>query len=247
VAVDPTTPTTIYASTEKGLFKSTDGGLEWTVTALRSTHIEVLAIDPSRPSTIYAAISDRGVVRSTDGGAHWRDRSSGLVGRVESLALDPRSPRILYAGTSFHGIYKTLDGGKSWTLSGSGLDESDSIFSIAIDPVDEGTVYVSVSSLYGDDVGVFKTTDGGGRWQSASEGLPEWVWDAVAVNPVDPSRVYVGGYFGVFATDDGGGHWYPMDDGLQGVSVRCLAVAGDGSALHVGAQFQGVFDLELGS
>ena len=56
VAIDPQTPTTLYAGTEgTGVFKSTDGGSTWSVlnTGLTDLSIRVLAIDPQSPSVIY--------------------------------------------------------------------------------------------------------------------------------------------------------------------------------------------------
>ena len=71
LAVDPQTPTTLYAgTTSAGVFKSTDGGTHWRAVnaGLGATTVRALAIDPQTPTTLYAATWDRGIFKSTDGG-----------------------------------------------------------------------------------------------------------------------------------------------------------------------------------
>src|SRR5207248_10597757 len=64
IAIDPLTPTTLYAGvgdaccytplgSPTGVFKSTDGGASWNLTALKDTAVTVLTIDRAAPSTIY--------------------------------------------------------------------------------------------------------------------------------------------------------------------------------------------------
>ena len=56
LAIDPVTPTTLYAGTDGGVFKSTNGGGNWNAvnTGLSDTYVAALAIDPSTPTTLYA-------------------------------------------------------------------------------------------------------------------------------------------------------------------------------------------------
>jgi uncharacterized membrane protein YgcG len=64
IAIDPITPSTLYAATDqKGVFKSTDGGGNWSAmnTALPDVYylgIRNLTIDPITPSTVYAGTTD---------------------------------------------------------------------------------------------------------------------------------------------------------------------------------------------
>jgi hypothetical protein len=71
IAVDPTDPLTIYASTTGGLYKTTDGGKEWMVitSALQGAH--TLLIDPTMPSTLFARVGPRDILRSVDAGSTW--------------------------------------------------------------------------------------------------------------------------------------------------------------------------------
>src|SRR6266852_4984349 len=69
LAIDPRTPTTLYAAGD-GVFKSTDGGNTWSAvnTGLTTPYVDTLAIDPRTPTTLYAGTVAGGVLTSTDGG-----------------------------------------------------------------------------------------------------------------------------------------------------------------------------------
>src|SRR5262245_33835091 len=72
LAVNPVTPTTIYAGTDdNGVFKSTNSGIGWTAvnTGLTNLSTEAVAINPSTTSTVYAATTVGGVFKSTNSGA----------------------------------------------------------------------------------------------------------------------------------------------------------------------------------
>ncbi len=118
LAIDPATPTTLYASTEGGVvFKSTNGGGSWTPTGLTNAWVVGLAIDPSAPATLYAGSYGSGVFKTINGGDNWTGVNTGLPHPfMGALALDPSAPATLYAGTSEGGgVFKTINGGDNWT------------------------------------------------------------------------------------------------------------------------------------
>ncbi len=102
-AVDPLTPTTLYAGTWTDLHKSMDGGRTWNTLDFgldRYHHITALAIDPTKPATVYAALRDQDIFKSTDGGKSWRKLDTNLAGiYVNVLAVDPVTPAAIYATT----------------------------------------------------------------------------------------------------------------------------------------------------
>ena len=81
LAIDPSTPGTLYAGTQGGgmfrsggVFKSTDGGATWSAAndgLPMNAQVQTLAIDPATPRTLYAGTADGSVFRSTNGGATW--------------------------------------------------------------------------------------------------------------------------------------------------------------------------------
>ena len=68
VIPDPVSPSVLYAVTDEGVQKSTDGGRTWTIDLGRECLRDVVA--PSSPSTLYA-LNARESSRSDDGGATW--------------------------------------------------------------------------------------------------------------------------------------------------------------------------------
>ncbi len=102
LAINPISPTTVYAGGTLGVFKSTDGGVSWSPSGPEGVH--ALAVDPVKPNTVYAGSYT--VLRSVNGGLSWVQLDSGLGSPgVSSLAIDPVNPRTLYAGTS-HGVFQ---------------------------------------------------------------------------------------------------------------------------------------------
>ena len=113
LAVDPLTPSTLYAGTYGGVYKSTDSGNNWSASSaglselygLSYTQVIALSIDPLTPSTLYAGTDGAGVYKSTDNGNIWTAMNNGLSNLiVSSLAIDPLTPSTLYAVTE-DGVY----------------------------------------------------------------------------------------------------------------------------------------------
>ena len=112
-AIDPQNPGTIYAATNAGLVKTTNGGANWSAadSGLPTGFVpSSLAVDPQTPSTIYAGIlptfasgipsGPGGIFKSVDGGASWSAAGPApAVGYLYGhLWLDPQNPSTLYAG-----------------------------------------------------------------------------------------------------------------------------------------------------
>jgi photosystem II stability/assembly factor-like uncharacterized protein len=151
LAIDPTNSQHIFAAVagqlynhggERGVYESTDGGSTWTQVLAGdndTTGAVDIAIDPTNPSRIFAAMWDHfrepdlrtyggvgsGVYRSTDGGTTWQRLTNGLpaasstIGRI-GIGLAASNPQRLYViiiqtNGSFQGLYRTDDGGDSWT------------------------------------------------------------------------------------------------------------------------------------
>src|SRR5262249_10783736 len=116
--IDPTNAGVMYASSNMGLFKTTDGGASW---SNLGNHAGLIAIDPTNPTTIYA----NGIDKSTDGGASWTKTPLSVGGPIYALVIDPTSPSTLYVGVGYDGVFKTTDGGASWAAANVGLTTTD--------------------------------------------------------------------------------------------------------------------------
>ncbi len=246
LVVDPRVSTTIYAGTRRGeVFRSTDGGGRW---HLRNAGLGVgtdfavntLLIDPRTPTTVYLSRihstygAPSGVYKSLDSGSTWHSINAGLPdGMITGLAIAPSAPETLYlslrrVGISAlsGGVYKTTDGGKMWTRAG----ETTPIGGLlAVDPGTPDVVYASDTYIEGS--GIFKSTDGGRRWRPINTGLTNLHVNAIAINPLTPTAVYVsagewqeGAPGGVFESTDGGNRWHALTNGLTDLYVLALAI-----------------------
>lgn len=211
LVIHPTEPSTIYASSGAGIFKSTNGGRTWSPmnNGLTSRNVSTIVIDPSAPSTLYLLISDftsnLGVYKSTDGGSTWNRRSIGLPGTdLHTLVIDPVTPNTLYVGVGCcvigtH-IYKTTDGADNWGPVGDAPPQDPT--SMAIDPLNHSTLYAADAATPG---ALHKSTNGGATWQPLGSAVS--FVRSIAVSPHTSGVVYVGTDQGVFKTTDGGNGW----------------------------------------
>ena len=123
IAIDPTNENVVYAGTEtNGIFKTTDGGANWTRLRLgfkcgtqQTGYPQIfdIVVDPSNPQVLYTATingpgpSDNpvhpaataGVYKSTDGGLTWTQKIQGFTTTyVSYVAVDSTNPNRIYAG-----------------------------------------------------------------------------------------------------------------------------------------------------
>ena len=216
LAIDPITPTTIYAGTTYGVFKSIDGGESWSDSSAGlpvGKRVTALAIDPLTPTIIYAGTDD--VFRSTNGGADWSLAGSDLPS-VHVLGIDPKTPTTLYAGTSF-GVYRSMDSGGEWKMTSTGLPIDSNrphpamyVYALAIDSVTPTTLYAGTG--YG---GLFKSTDQGENWSPANTGLPYYQVGILVIDPKTPTTLYAGMGYGLSRSTNGGNNWSPVNTGLD--------------------------------
>jgi hypothetical protein len=111
LAIDPATPTTLYAGTYDRVVKSIDGGLSW-AHSYSGNAITRVVLDPATPSTLYLASGD-GIFKSIDAGNSWTPANNGLTSLYVLDLVSIRAPATLYAGTSSGGVFKSVDAGGS--------------------------------------------------------------------------------------------------------------------------------------
>jgi hypothetical protein len=228
LAVDPITPTRVYAGTSRGMARSADGGATWstaisvsgTNTTLAPTiavgSVLSLAIDPAGPTNLYAGTT-QGLFKSLDAGTNWALSGSGVdVIATRTLAIAPITPAIIYAGSDV-GVFRSTNGAATWSSINSGLGN---IFvrALAVDPITPTTVYAATAG------GVYRTTDSGGLWLGFNRGLDNLSTKAIAINPAVPSIIFVGTAGGVYQSVDGGTNWSAINVGLTTSNVTALAI-----------------------
>src|SRR5216110_1917220 len=159
--------------------------------------------EPSGKITLFVGAASGGVWKSDDGGTRYRpifdEQSAQSIG---AIAIDPTNTKNVWVGTGESwtrnsvsigdGIYKSTDGGETWTKTG--LEKSERIGRIVVDPKSSDTVFAAVpGALWSDspDRGLYKTTDGGKTWKLVLKGpnVSTGCTD-VAVDPSNPDVMF---------------------------------------------------------
>ena len=70
-AVDPSNAKAMYVAMRAGIFRTENGGWTWTAVGNGPRNVAAIAVNPKKPSEVYAAAMDGTIVRSTNGGAQW--------------------------------------------------------------------------------------------------------------------------------------------------------------------------------
>ncbi len=260
LAVDPIDSSNILAGGfGAGIFRTEDGGDLWEEAreGLLTVQPRSLAFAPQNPQTVYAggvnpfAQADGSLFRSTNGGRNWVSLATGLS--FFSIAVDPLSADIFYIGTT-SGILRSTDGGLNFVARNDVEDQPNNalqfwtITDLAIDPSNRNVIY-AIGNTPDFITGFtffqfFKSTNAGENWRPT--GLTFTPLTAIAVDPTDTRRIYLGSQTGIFRNQDGveNDGFEPISTGLPGdgaVSVTSLAVDGQDNAAVYAATSAGVY------
>lgn len=247
LVIHPRTPRILWAGTDNaGIFKSVDGGFSWAPSSQGlgiNLQILALAVAPSDPETLYAAVAPArdnfgsfgGIFRTSDGGRTWRamlscppNPLSGIgcarLGQTFELDVHPKNPRIVYAATG-RGVFKSTNGGVRWDPTGR-FGFAFYTYALAIDPERPQVLYA------GGGDGVSRSADGGATWAPWNEGMGREEITEIVIDPSNPRRIWAGGggfaSSVVFRSTDGGAHWQGARSGLpedRGVSALAVSPA----------------------
>lgn len=108
IIVHPDYANNLYIGTNRGVFRSVDGGLNWrkrSKSRLEDLGINAILVNPSHQNIIYAATNTNGVYRSRNFSYRWQPYNFGLGKCVNTMTFSP-DRHTLYAGTSAGEIFR---------------------------------------------------------------------------------------------------------------------------------------------
>jgi len=232
-------------------------GLRWRMLGpFRGGRVDAVCGVVGRPNEFYFGHVNGGVWKSIDAGRVWEPIfDSQTVASIGALAVAPSAPDTIYVGSGEstlrdsvgygNGVYKSTDAGKTWTHLG--LDDTQHIGKIAVDPRNANIVFVAaIGHLYAPnaDRGVFKSVDGGKSWRKVLFKNNDVGAVDVVIDPTNSRVVYAclwntrrppwytyaptnGPGGGIFKSTDGGATWTQLTNGLpkEGIGRSGIVVA----------------------
>jgi photosystem II stability/assembly factor-like uncharacterized protein len=205
--------TTLFvAAASGGVWKSEDGGTTFKPVFDRQAvqSIGAVAIDPSRPSTVWVGSGESwmrnsvsigdGVYKSTDGGETWTNMGLPKSEHIPRVLVHPTNGEVVFAcaagalwnDSADRGLYRTADGGKTWNLVLKGANLSSGCSSVTMDAKNPDVLFA-------------------GMWDFRRKG---WTFRSGGDGPKAASGS------GLFRSTDGGKTWTELAAGADGLPAK---------------------------
>ncbi len=241
MVIHPTNPDIVYVaamgnlfanSSERGIFKTIDGGQNWenVLFVSDSTGAIDIVIHPENPEILYAAMWERvrrpdrrsyggptcGIYKTTDGGSSWTELSTGLpspssdVGRI-GIDISKPEPNVLYAIYAdktgyFDGIYKTTNNGDSWIQTNDGiLDNAYQSYGWWFGRISIDPTNSEVAYVIAFET--YKTSNGGNSYSNITQGDIHVDQHSLFSHPMNPNFLVLGNDGGLYISQNGGNSW----------------------------------------
>jgi photosystem II stability/assembly factor-like uncharacterized protein len=219
-------------STDRGVYRTTDGGKTWTQVLKGgngSTGCGGMSVDAKNPDVMFASLWDfrrkgwtfrsggegpesasgSGLYRSADGGKTWKEVTGGGLpakpyGRI-GVAVAPSNSNVVYAFVENikSALFRSDDGGKTW-------DRRDDSQMMVWRPFYFANLIVDPTNpdrLFKPDLRLIQSLDGGKTFAGAGGGTHGDSHD-VWIDPGDPKQLIVGDDGGLWFSKDGGERWW---------------------------------------
>ncbi|MCC7303121.1 MAG: PKD domain-containing protein [Bacteroidia bacterium] len=247
----PVNPLILYAGTNNGIYKTTDGGVSWY--KIFSSGVKDMEFKPGDPNTIYMATASA-FYKSSNGGVNFYLVSGGLPGSGSTsrlaIAVTPADPNYVYvlasrnSNNGFMGLYLSTNSGNSfsiqssspnvlgWAPSGNDTD-GQGWYTLSIDasPVNRDEIIVG-------GVNIWRSTDAGNTWTLNAHwygggGAPYVHADIHDLRYVNGTSFYVASDGGLAFTSNSGGSFTDLSAGLQIAQMYRLGTAATNANITV--------------
>jgi len=236
IVIHPTNPDIVYVAAlghlwgsnkERGLFKTTDGGITWVNTCFidENTGFVDVAMDHENTSILYAAAYQRqrkgwgfngggpgsGLYKTENSGKTWEILKNGLpegiIGRI-GIYVHRSNPDIVYATVEHKegGIFRSEDKGLTWKKMSSINPRPMYYSKIRIDPNNDLKVWVLGGAMH-------ISEDGGKTYKEETFHNAHFLrrihgdHHAMWINPADSDHMIVGSDGGIYFSYDQGRTW----------------------------------------
>ena len=181
-------------------------GSDWNLVGPLNTggRITDVAISPDSDDILYVGAATGGIFKTTDRGLNWTPIFDEITKpSIGNIAIAPSNAQRIYVGTGEangsatdgahfgDGMYRSDNAGDTWTHIG--LEESNHIGRIAVDPTNPDRVFVAAAGkLYGknDERGIYRTTNGGTDWEKVLFVTDSTAAIDVAINSANTDIVF---------------------------------------------------------
>lgn len=233
IQLHPSNPDIMYVATNDYIYKTRDGGRQWTNLSQGMSHSRVIAmaLDPVYPATVYAGTKGDAVYKSHDGGQRWASMRSGLddttiTSVVNQFLFDPADAQHIFVATTM-GVFETKSGGEQWTKKMEGMKEVLMVVSLGMDPTRPSILYAGTSG------GVYKSIDQAGHWEKMNNGLvpPDMLKTSRALNVTsiqvdsyEPDTVYAATLTGLYKSTDAARAWKRIGESLADQMIVAMVL-----------------------
>ncbi len=262
-AIHPTQRNTVFAgSSWMQTFRSTNRGQSFVdlgvpvQSTATSNFVAPFVLAPSNPARMYVGGSE--LYRSN--GSGWINASGFQFDqgrKIIAIAVSHQNPDRLYVSTSplTQGslgnvlvqpparILRSDDGGSTWTVLSQSLPDRLTL-DLAVHPRNDEIIYAVMGGFGSEHV--YRSEDAGLTWTSLGGSLPDVPYRAIAIDPFDPTHLYIGGDLGAWLSRDEGQTWeYLCEELGDPFMVSDLSVSPANRKLRMATIGKGMMEMPL--
>ena len=226
--MDPTNSNTLIAATNGAIYRSTNGGSNWTT--IQYGNFKDIKFHPTNSSIVYA-VAGGNLYKSTDNGVSFSLSMNGIPSGKSRLVIGvtAHAPNTVYISSSqgavFGGLFKSTDSGATFTTQSTTPNIMDYSYTgsgssgqawydmcIAVNPEDSNELYVG-------GINIFKSTDGGVTWAISAHWVGNTIIDGIHADQhvleySTTGKLYTGNDGGVYHKGYNSEDWTEISSGL---------------------------------